>query len=232
MRWPTHLCLVVVSIVSCDKASEIEQKSDSTTQASSAQVSSAPKKKEPVKAEPALDVKSLKDALGCAGKKGRACAVLNDFADCVPFKPNPSAADARWFGEGVAVSGGTVTEEFTLLRSERVAVADVAPGQFPAKVGVSKISAEKKGALFHAPKAIKAFKRGDVAREQNATIKHVKARKNWPSEFISHAGGNQAFIRVDGGVYLCARQDQRLMVVKKTGGGGDGLYATLWPVSW
>jgi len=229
MRWPSCLCLslTLVSVVACDQKPETEAKPES-----SATPSPSAKEKEPVKEAPALAVKALKEALGCKKKKGGACAVLNDFAECDPFKPNPSASDARWFGEGFAVKGGEVTEEFTLFRSERVPVNEVAPGQFPAKVGVAEIPEGEKGALHHAPKTIRAFKRGDVAREQSITVKYVKARKDWPSEFISHAAGNQAFINAGGGVYLCARKGQPLLLVKKSGSGGDGLYATLWPVVW
>ncbi len=85
------LGLVALALVACDAKPD-----EGSKPAATAATSAAPAPKEPVAEAPALDVKSLRDALGGAGKKRQACGILADFTECVPFKPNPPAAQARW----------------------------------------------------------------------------------------------------------------------------------------
>ena len=133
------------------------------------------------------------------------------------------------------VSQSKFIPEFTLLRSKRVAVNQVGPGQIAAKLGVANIPDDRAAEKRHAEKALRAYKRGDVTKAINAAVRYIKQRDDWPEAFALQAEANQIYVAVSGGAYLCARKDQRLIVVKRAGNRthpADGVYAIMWPVSW
>ena len=182
-----------------------------------------------------LDVAALDKALKCGGKGHGPCSVLQDFHDCVEWSPVTSGGDARWLGEGYAVQSGAFVDQLTLLRSKRVPSSEVGAGQLPVRIGTATIPDDMAAERNHAEKAIKAFKRGDVARKGNQALDYVKNRQDWPAAFAMKSKDNQVYVAVEGGLYLCALKDQRLLLVKASNNRqhpADGLYATLWPVSW
>jgi len=213
-----------------DKTADVAAPSSSSTTASA-----KPAVKTPVARAKAVDVTALSKSLKCGGGKGGgACGVLESFGECQPFIPNPSASDARWLGEAWVVEDGKSTARYAMFRSERVASSDVASGQLPATVGFALIAESETRALYDAPKAIKAFRRGDVTKVHNLAVKLVKSRADWASDYMSHADENQVFVQTGGGAHLCARKDQRLLMVKRAvrGRSADGVYARMWPVTW
>lgn len=182
-----------------------------------------------------LDVAALDKSLKCGGKGHGPCSVLQDFHDCIEWSPVTSGGDGRWLGEGYVVSNGAFVDQLTLLRSKRVPLTEVGPGQLPARIGTTTIPDEEGAVREHAEKAISAFKRGDVARKGNQAIAYIKDRQDWPEAFSMQSKDNQVYVAVEGGIHLCALKDQRLLLVKASNNRqhpADGLYATLWPVSW
>jgi hypothetical protein len=111
----------------------------------------------------------------------------------------------------------------------------VGPGQLPVKIGIDTIPDDRAAERRHAEKAVRAYKRGDVTTPTNQAVRYVKERTEWPEAFAMQTTGPQVYVAVAGGAYLCARQDQRLIVVKRAGSRShpaDGIYAVLWPVTW
>ena len=111
----------------------------------------------------------------------------------------------------------------------------LSPGQLQVKIGIDTIPDDRDAERRHAEKAIRAFKRGDVATASNQAIRYVKERPDWPEAFAMQARGNEVYAAVAGGAYLCGRKDQRLIVVKRAGSRShpaDGIYAVMWPVTW
>jgi hypothetical protein len=182
-----------------------------------------------------LDVAALDAALKCGGKGHGPCAVLQDFHDCIAWSPVTASGDARWLGEGYVVSRGAFVDQLTLVRSKRVPTTEVGAGQLPVRIGIAAIPDDMAAERTHAEKAIKAFKRSDVARKGNQAIDYIKSRTDWPEAFAMQSKNNQVYVAVEGGVHLCALKDQRLLMVKASTNRAhpaDGVYATLWAVSW
>ena len=69
----------------------------------------------------------------------------------------------------------------------------------------------------------------------NAAVRYVKERTDWQDKIASLTDGQQVHIASDAIAYACALKDQRLLIVQESSTSNkvsDGLYATLWPVSW
>jgi hypothetical protein len=181
----------------------------------------------------ALDTSGLLKALKCTPKsEGGPCRVLNQFQSCQPAKiPTPSG-DGRWLGNGYTVHAGAFTEHATMLRSRRVPQNEVGKSQLGTKIGVADLPADDDTLQRQAEKAIASLGRGDVPKHGNAAIDYLKELKDWNESTCMGAKDNQLFVVADPGIYLCELSDQRLLLVQRTGGSADGLYAELWPVSW
>ena len=206
----------------------------SATAAATTTSSAAPKKQLP-KPKP-LDVKAMQSALKCGGMGHGPCEVLEEFSSCEKWNPVTQSGDGRWLGESSIVKDGKFVSDLVIMRSKRVPLAEVGPGQLPAKIGVVKIDDSLTVEREHAKKAIRAFKRGDVTKRNiNKAITYIKQRKDWPEAFSIESDQNQVYAAVGAGAYFCAKKDQRLLVVKLSGNRehkADGTYATLYPVQW
>lgn len=219
----------------CDDAPKPGATTAGGTQASA----SAPKKKAPPKkamaAPEPLDVAALIKALKCRPKAPGPCAVLRAFQQCIAFNPVTASGDGRWLGRSFITKDGSFVDEFGVLRSRRVGTSEVAPGQLPAKIAFDRIPDDRGAERRHAVKALRAFNRGDIPTRTNQAVRYLKARNDWSEHYAMQAGKNQVYVQTDNGTYLCARNDQRLLVVQRRGAAAtstDGTYATLWPVSW
>lgn len=182
-----------------------------------------------------LDVAALQKANKCAGSKSAPCAVLAKMASCQAWDAIVPSGDGRWFGRGTFVTGAKSDAQYTLLRSRRVAMNDVAPGQLPIKISVVELTKSDGGAYEHADRALKAFDRGDVPPRSNPTMEHIKTRTEWPEFFAMKTRGAQIYGIHQGGAYFCAGPKRELLVVvrdNKRGASADGLYAELIPISW
>jgi hypothetical protein len=183
----------------------------------------------------ALDVETLKKALKCGGKGAGPCEVLAEIHDCEAFDPVTSGGDGRWLGEAYITKKGAFTEDFVVVRSRRVPSTDVGPGQLLAKMAVDRIADTYPEERDHAPKAIRAFERGDVPPPTNQAIRYTKERSDWAESYTMKAAGNQVYAALHGGAYFCKISKQRLAMVELAQDRdhpADGTYAILWPVSW
>jgi hypothetical protein len=196
----------------------------------------APKSAAPAPPPPKpLDVEGLKKALKCGGAGHGPCEILDQFASCAKWSPVTQSGDGRWLGKSVNVKKGAFVDDVALLRTRRVPLAEVGPGQLPAKIGLTTIPENQVTERRQAEKAIRAYDRGDVPRPTNQVVEYIKRRKDWPEAFSVAAENNQVYVAVDAGMYLCHHDDQRLLVVKLSSNRehmGDGTYAMLHPVSW
>lgn len=198
----------------------------------------APPKKSAAPAPPPpkpLDVEGLQKSLKCGAVGHGPCEILEQFNGCIDWSPVTQGGDGRWLGKSTVVKKGSFVDEVALLRSKRVPLADVGPGQLPAKIGLTDIPDERVTEKRQAEKAIRAYDRGDVPRPSNQVIDYIKRRDDWPEAFSMQAEENQVFVAVDGGMYLCQKDNQRLLAVKLSNNRehkADGTYAMLHPVSW
>ena len=232
--WPLQLALLVTAfgLAGCDDKPKQPAAPPTTSASATATTTTA----QALPTPKALDVKALKASLKCGTGGHGPCGVLDAFTGCISWSPVTSGGDGRWLGEGYIVKKGAFLDELTLLRSKRVPLADVGPGQLPAKIGITSVPDDRSTVRAHARKAINAYKRGDVPKKNiNRAITYINERQDWPEAFSMKADGNQVYVAVDAGAHLCALKDQRLLVVKLSGNRehkADGVYATLYPVSW
>ena len=191
---------------------------------------------EAVAAPDDLDVAALKKALKCAADaKSGPCAVLNAFGTCKPWNAVVPSGDGRWIGHGHRVEGGKTTEEFTIVRSRRVPSNEVGPGQLPAKVGITDIAKQEGQAHAQADRLIRTLERSDVPPRSNMALEHLKKRDSWPEGFSMKTVGGQVYVASEGGTFVCQGPKQELYLVQRAatrGGSGEGLYATVFAVSW
>jgi hypothetical protein len=209
----------------------------SASAAPAASSASAPAPQPAVAPPAALDVEGLKKSLKCSGKASEGpCPILEEFGDCKEgWTPITQSGDGRWVGTGYVVKDSKFTDEITLMRSKRVGVSEVAPGQLGAKVSLVSMpenSPEESAVEI----AIRALARGDVPKAENRGVAYVLERSEWPDAFVQQADKHQVYVAVGAGAYLCSdKETQRLFVVRLASTQqhpADGLYATLHAVKW
>ena len=193
--------------------------------------------KPPVAKAKPLDVDKLRKELKCKKGGGIAgpCAVLDAFKDCTALPALTDAGESRYLGQGYVVKDRAFVETFTVLKRSRVPTANLRPGQLASTFAIGAIPDDRSGALRHAKKAVSKFERGDVTKSMNAAVRYVKERTDWQDKIASLTDGQQVHIASDAIAYACALKDQRLLIVQESSTSNkvsDGLYATLWPVSW
>ncbi|MEZ4443503.1 MAG: hypothetical protein R3B72_30810 [Polyangiaceae bacterium] len=222
-----------LALVAC----EDPPKPDATPTATvTATATAAPTSEAPAPPPPKpLDVAGLQKALKCGGAGHGPCEILADFQECEDWNPVTASGDGRWLGKAAVVSKGAFLDDVVLLRTRRVPLSEVGAGQLPAKIGLTNIPEDRVTERRQAEKAIRAYDRGDVPRPSNQVIDYIKSRSDWPEAFSMKAEANQIHVAVDGGMYLCQKSNQRLLVVKLSANRespSDGIYAQLHPVSW
>lgn len=232
--------LLMAAVLTIPAISACKDNAKTKADASATAVPSAsisPKAKVPPPPPPdALDVAALQKALKCGGAGHGPCNVLAAFKDCKKWSPITDSGDGRWVGMANIVKKGAFTEELMLLRSKRVNVTDVGPGQLNVKIAMATIPDTYAAEQRHARKALDAYKRGDVPTATNQGVVYIKKRENWQDAFAMQAKANQIFVADQGGAYLCQMTtDQRLLVIRKSNTrdhAADGVYAVFYPVSW
>jgi hypothetical protein len=214
--------------------------------ASSASASAAPapsasataSAREAVPPPNALDVAGLKKSLRCGGKAAEGpCPILEKFESCKEgWSPITQSGDGRWMGKGHVVKEGKFIDEITLMRSRRVGLADVAPGQLGTKIAIDSLPDDRSADRSASEMAIRALERGDVPKPDNRGVAYVVERSEWSEAFAQQADGHQVYVATGAGAYLCADSaTQRLYLVRLAGKQdhpADGLYATLFAVKW
>ncbi|MEP7124548.1 MAG: hypothetical protein ABJE95_26705 [Byssovorax sp.] len=183
-----------------------------------------------------LDVASAQKALKCAtDAKSGACGVLAKYSTCTPWNAVSPSGDARYVGRGTLVEGAKSTESVVVLRSKRVPLNEVGPGQLGVKIGLGEITKEDGSAFDQSGPAIRSFERSDAPGKANATIEYVKQRTQWTEAFANKTVGGQVYAIMKAGTFLCQGARQSVLMVQKAGSrtsNGDGLYAELWQASW
>jgi hypothetical protein len=224
------LGLALLGVMACkDEPAPTAPTATTTAAATTPTATAAPQMPE------ALEVEALTTALNCTKAAHGPCSVLLEFSDCVAWSPVTSSGDGRWMGHGSVVKNGAFTDEVTLLRTRRVPTAEVGPGQLGAKIAIQALPDDRSLELEEAKRAITAYSRGDVPKPSNAGVGYLKELETWSEGFSTQAKNNQVYSANQGGAWLCAKQDQRLLLVRLASSRehkADGVYATLYPVTW
>jgi hypothetical protein len=183
-----------------------------------------------------LDVAAVQKALKCAtDAKSGACGVLAKYTSCTAWNAVSPSGDARYVGRGTLVEGAKSTESVVVLRSKRVPLNEVGPGQLGVKIGLNEITKEDGSAFDQSGQTIRSFERSDAPGKANATIEYLKQRTQWTEAFANKTVGGQVYAIMKAGTFLCQGARQSLLMVQKAGSrtsNGDGLYAELWAASW
>ncbi len=183
-----------------------------------------------------LDVAAVQKALKCAtDAKSGACGVLAKYTTCTAWNAVSPSGDARYVGRGTLVEGAKSTESVVVLRSKRVPLNEVGPGQLGVKIGIGEITKEDGSAFDQSGQTIRSFERSDAPGKANATIEYLKKRTAWTEAFANKTVGGQVYAIMKAGTYLCQGARQSVLMVQKEGSrtsNGDGLYAELWAASW
>ena len=183
-----------------------------------------------------LDVAAVQKALKCAtDAKSGACGVLAKYTACTPWSAVSPSGDARYLGRGTLVEGAKSTETVVVLRSKRVPLNEVGPGQLGVKIGLGEITKEDGSPFDQSGQAIRSFERSDAPGKANAAIEYVKQRTQWVEAFANKTAGGQVYAIMKAGTFLCQGPRQSVLMVQKAGSrtsSGDGLYAELWAASW
>ena len=182
-----------------------------------------------------LDLPATQTALKCAkNPKGGACVLLAAFSSCSVWNPVVPSGDGRWIGRGHRVADGKVTEEIVLLRSRRVPLTEVGPGQLPVKIGLAEVPKTDKTLQEQAERALRALERHDVPPRSNSALEYIKKLTDWSESSALRTKAGQLMFLADGDGYVCQGSKQQLMMIKRARGGGpgDGLYAELWATTW
>lgn len=244
LRSPARLVALsgLFALAACDgsKGGPSGASSGATTAAASAATAAAATTTSaPVEAPPPpedFDVSAQQKALKCAADaKSGACAVLAAMKTCTAWAAAPPSGEGRWLGRGASIEGGKTTDTFVVLRSKRVPLTEVGPGQIGAKIAVAEIPKEEKNAFEQADRAVRTFERGDVVPKSNAAIEYLTKLAQWPDAYATRTKAGHAYIITHGGAFVCAGPKQQLYVARRSAtraSAGDGIYAELWPVSW
>ncbi len=183
-----------------------------------------------------LDVASLQKALKCAtDAKSGACGILAKYTTCTAWNAVSPSGDARYVGRGTLVEGAKSTDTVVVVRSKRVPLNEVGPGQLGVKIGIGEITREDGSAFDQSGQAIRSFERSDAPGKANATIEYVKQRTQWNEAFANKTVGGQVYAIMKAGTFLCQGARQSVLMVQRAGSrtsNGDGLYAELWAASW
>jgi hypothetical protein len=186
------------------------------------------------KPEP-LDLAALKKSLKCSGKTASGpCPVLAKFEKCRDgWSPITQSGDGRWIGHGSVVKKGQFIEDYFMMQSKRVGLADVAPGALGVKVALVEVPDDLESA---AGKAFRALDRGDTVKKGNHAVDHVNERKDWPEAYAQQADRHQVYVAAGSGTFLCGDPETQAVHVVRLAGSqehqGDGIYATLYPTKW
>jgi hypothetical protein len=205
--------------------------------AASAAATPMPSSAEPLPPPPAdLDIAAQQKMLACAASaKSGPCGVLAAMGSCKPWSAEAPSGDGRWIGRGFEVDSKKTTEQVTVLRLRRAPTGEVGPGQLPARVAISMIGKDEGSAYGEADKAIRALERSDTPHKGNAALSHLKAMTQWSEVFATRTVGGHVYGLAHGGLFICEGPKRELLVVRRGStrtGAGDGLYATLWAVTW
>lgn len=234
LPFPALVALATLALAACD---DPNAKTAPTASATAADTTPPPKKSAAPAPPPPkpLAVADMQKALKCGGVGHGPCEVLEQFAECAEWNPVTQSGDGRWLGKATVVKKGEFVDEVALLRTKRVPLSEVGPGQLPAKIGLTTIPDDDITEKRQAEKAIRAYDRGDVPRPSNQVIDYIKNKNEWPEAFSMQAEDNQVYVAVEAGMYLCQKDNQRLLAIKLSNDRqhkGDGTYAMMHPVSW
>lgn len=183
-----------------------------------------------------LDVASVQKAMKCAtDAKSGACGVLAKYSTCTAWNAVSPSGDGRYVGRGTTIEGAKSTEGVIVLRSRRVPMNEVGPGQIPVKIGIGELTKEDGNAFDQAAQTIRSFERSDAPAKSNATVEYLKKRTEWTEAFANKTVGGQVYAIMRAGTFLCQGARQSVLMVQKAGSrssSADGIYAELWPASW
>jgi hypothetical protein len=235
MRWP--VLVTPLFVLGCDEPVEPAAPSATVPTASASTATPAVSAPPPVSKPPPLDLAALKKALRCGGAAGDGpCPVLDSFEKCrEKWSPISQSGDGRWFGEGALVNQGAFVNDYFMLRTRRVPLDEVAAGALGVKVALDKLPDNPEVRSAAGP-AWRALARSDIPKKGNRAIQFIDEYDKWSESFAQQADDHQIFVADGAGAYLCADpKTQGLHVVRLSNTRehpADGIYATLYPISW
>jgi hypothetical protein len=157
------------------------------------------------------------------------------MAECKPWSATAPSGEGRWIGRASVVTDGKIADSFAILRLKSAPLAEVGPGQLPAKIALAELPKEESAAYNQADRVVRAFERGDVPPKSLPTLTYLERRAEWPDAFAMRTRGGQVYAIAHGGSFYCEGPRKQLLAVQRAAtrsGSGDGIYTELWATTW
>ncbi len=193
----------------------------------------------PTKKAEDLDVEDLRRTMKCPGGGFKdACTFLQEFESGTAWNlDNIRGTDGRYFGLARVYSQGKSEPKYHFMVVKKVPTNDVGPNDLPIKIALRELEASLGPELTHAPKLLRLVERSDGIPRQNRTNEYILkyAPSSWDG--ASRSAGASTVLHSSGGILVREGKNRSLLVIRlspQSAGSmpGDGLYATLWPLSW
>ncbi len=187
-----------------------------------------------------MDVPQAREPLKCAaGGKRPVCQVLDEFEKADAWNLETiRGVDARYFGQATVVEKGQPRTAWYFMVVKKVPTNDVPAGDLPIKIAIRELDSTLGAENTQAPKLLRALEHDDTVNKGNSTSQYVKtyAPSNWDGANVT--AGPSTILHTQGGMFVREGKKRQLHVVHFSAVGlggavsGDGVYATLYPVSW
>ena len=235
MRLLACALLLVLATSGCDKGSS---RALPDAAAPSAAVSAPPAPAPPPRTAD-LDAAQVRQPLKCtASTKRPICQVIDDFEKGTAWNLETiRGTDARYFGQATVVEKGTPRDAWYFLVVKKVPTNEALSGDIPIKVAIRELDSALKPENAHAPRLLRAVEHDDSVNKLNRTAEYVRtyAPSSWDG--AAPTAGPSSLLYSEGGMFVREGKGRRLHVIRLAPASsdtsqGDGLYATLYPLSW
>jgi hypothetical protein len=186
-----------------------------------------------------LDLVRAREPHKCApNSKKPVCMGLADFEKADAWNLETiRGVDARYFGLATVIEKGVTRSGYFFLIVKKVPTNEVPVGDLAIRVALRELESGLKAENQQAPKLQRALERDDAVGKGNTTIQYLKtyAPSTWDGANVT--AGPSTIMHSEGGVYVRESKNRKLQVVRLAAGTpdavpGDGMVATLYPVSW
>lgn len=231
------LLAAACALPACDKGNSKAEPDAAPVASATAAPSAAPRPR-----PDDLDVPALRQPLKCAtaAKNPRpVCQVLDEFEKADAWNLETiRGTDARYFGQATIVEKGQPRMGWYFLVVKKVPTNEVAAGDLPIKVAIRELEPTLGAENAQAPRLLRALEHDDAVSKGNSTIQYVKsyAPSNWDGANVT--AGPSTIMHSQGGMFVRENKKRQLHIIQLAAVGvggansGDGIYATLHPVSW
>lgn len=187
-----------------------------------------------------LQSASIQQALRCPGGYKPACEVLDRFDKAGAWNLDLiRAEEARYFGKGYAIENDKLAERYYVFVVKKIPLNRVEPGDLPIQVSMRELDPSLGPENVHAPRLLRILERdGAVDNRTNQTAQYIEKYNPVDWHAAAPTKGPSKLLYLGAGAYVRQRADQRTLELvqiepaKPGAKTADGLFVTLYPLSW